>query len=245
MMKKRVVAAAFLALLALGLASGSWAETASAPVAGTVMVTEGKPQVLRQGEKSYARIKKGDYVYDGDSLKTGAKDQVALLFVGGAETRINNNSEFRIDSAADASKPTSLFSKLGQAWTNLVHGAAPVQPIEIHTPIAVCAVRGTQADVNVGDNMTVKVYEGHVDLSNDQGSQRMVAGQISQVSFGGAPSAVRKMAAGEYGTWQNGVAPKNVQQWRQSLMKASGQNRTLELKQKNGKDIKLHFQEKQ
>lgn len=242
MMKKQVMAFAFLALLALGAAMpGAWAK---APVAGTVTVVEGKPQVLRQGSASYAGIKKGDYVYDGDSVKTGADDKIALLFVGGAETRINNNSEFRIDSAADASKPTSLFSKLGQAWTELVHGANRVQPIEIHTPIAVCAVRGTQADVNVGQNMTVKVYEGHVDVSNDKGKQSMVAGQISQVAEGSAPSAARAMLPSERGSWQNAVAPKDIQQWRHSLMKAANQDRTLELKQKNGKDIKLHLQQK-
>jgi hypothetical protein len=49
-----------------------------------------------------------------------------------------------------------------------LHGKAGMQ---IKSPTAVAAVRGTEADVDVDNRMVVKVYEGLVDVSNDQGSQ--------------------------------------------------------------------------
>jgi hypothetical protein len=238
----RTWTAAALAFFALGVnTSAAWAKT---PIAGVVTAVTGKPRVQSEGEGAFKAIKRGGNVYEGDVIKTGKDDLIALIFVGGAELRINSGSTFQVDSGGGA-KPTSIFSELGQAWTNLVHGGAE---IEIHTPTAVCAVRGTQADVDINGDMTVKVYEGHVDLFNQKGKQSMTAGQLSQVSPGKGPQPPQAMTPAQYGTWQNTLKPQNVQQLRSMLIKTSDKERVLELKSnKNGKqtDIKVHLQKNQ
>ncbi len=230
--------------LALALTAVCWTGArAKTPIAGVVTAVTGKPQVQSEGEGAFKSLKNKQNVYEGDVLKTGKNDLIAMIFVGGAELRINSGSTFQVDSGG-GEKPTSVFSELGQAWTNLIHGGAQ---IEIHTPTAVCAVRGTQADVNVGGNMTVKVYEGFVDLQNEKGTVPMTAGQISQVIPGQAPQPPQKMTPAQYGTWQNTIKPQNVAQLRAALLKTAKKERTLELKSnKNGKqtDIKIHLNEK-
>lgn len=216
---------------------------AKTPIAGVITAVTGKPRLQANGESGFFPVKRGQNVYEGDVVKTGKNDLLSVIFVGGAEVRINANSRFQFDSGGGV-KPTSIFSELGQAWTQLVHGGAQ---IDIHSPTAVCSVRGTQADVSIGDGMTVKVYEGHVELFNQKGSQTLTAGQTASVASGGAPQAPQALPAGAQGTWQNTLKPQNVEEMRKALMNAAEQERVLEIKSnKNGKqtDIKMHFKKK-
>lgn len=232
-----------LALAAALLGTGPTAFAAKTPIAGVITAVTGKPRLQPNGESGFFPVKRGQNVYEGDVVKTGKNDLLSVIFVGGAEVRINNNSRFQFDSGGGA-KPTSIFSELGQAWTQLVHGGAQ---IDIHSPTAVCSVRGTQADVSIGDGMTVKVYEGHVELYNQKGSQSLTAGQTASVSAGAAPQAPQALPSSQYGTWQNTLKPQNVDGLIKALQDAAQQERVLELKSnKNGKqtDIKLHLKKK-
>ena len=142
-------------------------------------------------------------------------------------------------------KPTSVKTSLGQGWTRLLHGKSGIR---VRTPVAVCAVRGTEADIDYNGRMTVKVYEGHVDVSNDQGTQSMTAGQMTSVGGAGqAPAAPKAMEAGDIGTWQNGLKPADLDKSQGLLKLAAEKNRTLELEMdKDGqkKKIKINLEKK-
>jgi hypothetical protein len=235
------------ALLALGLASAGPAPAgaAAAPVAGVVISLEGHPQVVRASGKIYP-LKLNDILNEGESVKTGPKTRVGIAFVGGAELRINENSTFKLVSGG-GDKPTSVFTELGNAWTRLMKGNAR---IEVRTPSAVCAVRGTEADVKSGAGpMTVKVYEGHVDVSNDKGKTELAAGQLTQVAGAdAAPMAARAMTPKDYETWQKSLKAPNVSKSLQLLNAAALKRRSLDLKMKDksGKEkkVRLNFEKK-
>jgi hypothetical protein len=237
---KAVLASAGLLILATATAF------AAAPVAGVVISFEGKPEVQRAGEKDFRPLKFNEMLHEGDRVKTGHGVRVGIAFVGGAELRINEDSIFKMESGG-GSKPTSVFTEFGNAWTRLLHGRSGMQ---VRTPNAVAAVRGTEADVNLGSGpLTVKVYEGFVDVMNDKGTTALRAGQQTQVAGGGqAPQAAQAMSAQDYGTWQNALKAADLKKSLKILEAASTKDRSLDLdmKGKDGKPkkVRMHFEKK-
>ena len=206
---------------------------AAAPVAGVVISLEGKPEVQRAGEKKFMPLKFNDMLREGDTVKTGHGSRVGVAFVGGAELRINEDSNFKMENGG-GSKPTSVYTSLGNAWTRLLHGRSTIR---VRTPNAVAAVRGTEADVNCGAGpLTVKVYEGFVDVMNDKGTTALKAGQQTSVAGAGqAPQAAQTMSAQDYGTWQNALKAADLNKSLKLLEEVSSKDRALDLEMK-GKD---------
>ena len=225
----------------LVLTAASAFAAAAPPVAGVVISYEGKPEVQRAGEKDYKALKFNDMLREGDRVKTGHGVRVGIAFVGGAELRINEDSIFKMESGG-GSKPTSVFTEFGNAWTRLLHGRSGMR---VRTPNAVAAVRGTEADVNLGSGpLTVKVYEGFVDVMNDKGTTALKAGQQTSVAGGGqAPQPAQTMSASDYGTWQNALKAADLGKSLKILDAASVKQRTLDLnmKDKDGKPKKVRM----
>ncbi|MBI5202140.1 MAG: FecR domain-containing protein [Elusimicrobia bacterium] len=195
-----------LALLAAMAAMPAAAKGPTKPVAGIVVALEGKPEVKRAGSKSYGRLKMNDFVYEGEWLKTGKGERVAVAFIGGAEFKMNENSEFEVQSGGGSGQAASLKTTIGQAWTRMLHGLSGVK---VKTPMAVAAVRGTEADIDLDDptRLAVKVYEGHVDLLNASESKTLAtlaANQMATVGDGGAVQR-RAMGSGDHDSWQDGL----------------------------------------
>lgn len=231
------LAAAAAAALALGAPS---AEAAKSAVAGVVTAAYGKPEVKRSGEERFERVKINAFVYEGDTLRTKRREMVALAFVGGAEMRINEESVFLVEKGGGI-MPSRVRTRIGQAWTRLLHGRAQV---EIATSQAVASVRGTEADVEAGDRMTVKVYDGYVNVSNEHGSQDVSAGQMTQVgSQGAAPEAPRAMTAADRDPWFESIKPSDVEGQVDRLNKEAERVKELEI-ESGGKKIKLKFEKK-
>ncbi|MBI5594898.1 MAG: FecR domain-containing protein [Elusimicrobia bacterium] len=202
------------------------------PVAGVVVDLKGKPTLKSAADGKSARVALNQFVYNGDSVKTGTGEAAAIAFVGGAEMRINADSEFVIDSGGGA-KPTSVSTKVGQAWTRLLHGKSQM---EVHTPLAVAAVRGTEADVDVDQRLSVKVYEGLVDVQNQFGSQSLRAGMMTEVSGAGqAPQAPKTMKPEDYAKWQEDLSPKDLENALKKLDAEAERTGVLNLKFR-GKD---------
>ncbi len=122
----------------------------------------------------------------------------------------------------------------------------PGQPrLRTRTPAAVAAVRGTEADVESNERMTVKVYEGFVDVENKYGKQALSAGQMTQVaSAATAPEPPKTMTAADKQTWQDALKAEGVEKQIGRLQKEANRRRSLELKTKNGKTIKLNLEKK-
>jgi hypothetical protein len=225
------------------LAAGWLPETAAAAgkVNAIVIFVNNDVQVKRSGEQAFAPLALNDLLYAGDEIKTGEASQASLATKGGAEVRLNQNSTFNIEASGRVREMLRL--KMGQLWTRMLHKMAK---LEVRTPSAVCAVRGTEADIEQRDLLTVKVYEGHVDVTNAQGTQSLAAGQMSTVGAGAAPSAAKQMSSTDKGDWQENISVQDMQGFLDKL-KAEGGDKTLKLKvDKDGKskDIEIKLKKK-
>lgn len=174
-------------------------------MAAVVVFVSGDVKVKSDKAPDYSELKVNASLQPGDSIKTGPGAKASLVTKDGAEIRINQNSTFDIPGK---SRIRAMFNlAVGQVWSRMLHKKAR---LNVRTPSAVCAVRGTEADIEQKELMTVKVYEGHVDLSNGMGKQSLRAGQISTVAGGAAPAAPRQMSASEMGKWQEDIDVKDI-----------------------------------
>lgn len=195
-------------LLAAALAALAPAEPALAAgprAAGMAVFTEGAVR-LRRPAQAEAQLAVGDRLYLGDIVETGPASRASLVLVYGSEIRLNENTalEFIPGTASrDAVKVEN-----GQVWTRLLHHRGG---LSIRTPVAVCAVRGTEADVAQGETLTVKVYEGLVDVSNAAGTASLREGQMARVAGPGArPGRPFRLLPGLAGDWQEGATSPHI-----------------------------------
>lgn len=235
---------AWMAVAVLAATSAAALAAPKRPVAGVVVAIDGRPELKAKGEEKFKRLRINDFVYEGDSVKTDEGEKVAIAMIGGAEVRINENSVFEMESGGGR-QSASLKTTLGQAWTRMLHGMAGIR---VKTPMAVAAVRGTEADIDLEDpnRLAVKVYDGHVDLTNPEGTKTMAqlrAGQMSEVGDGGA-SAPRSMSQADYGTWQDGLQAKNMDDSLEKLREEGERTKTLKLIDKDGNVIEIPLQKK-
>ncbi|MFH1619976.1 MAG: FecR family protein [bacterium] len=244
--KRSLMAVAVCAALSVNLCI-IFTDSAEAALKAAAVVTsvKGKVEMKRADRKEFKKLRASVMLYEGDVITTGPSSQAALALTGGAEVRVNENSNFRVEPGG---RGETIKLALGQIWSRMLHKKARFR---VRTQTAVCAVRGTEADIEMRKLMTVKVYEGSVDLMNSSGKQSLRAGQMSQVSGpGAAPSAPRNMQSSDYGKWQDGIKVRDMNRLLESLKAASGgaAEKTMELDVKSGdqtKKLKLKLKKKQ
>ncbi|TPW21221.1 MAG: hypothetical protein FD126_899 [Elusimicrobia bacterium] len=190
--------------LAFGLAVsvGGTAFATAKPVVAVVVNVKGEPWL--DGKP----LKKNAFVYLGSVIETRAGGCVAAALVTGAEVRLNERTEARLDGGGGR-EGTSVTLVSGQVWIRHLQGKAGLQ---VRAPQAVVAASGAEADVAVGSRTAVRVYEGSVDVTNDRGKQPVAANQRTEV--GGtdqAPQAPTALLPKDFETWHTGCAGQDLQ----------------------------------
>ncbi len=229
-----LITATFLCAAALPVNSH-----AAGRISAIVVYASGDVKIQRGGETTWFPAKASELLYTGDSMETGPLSYASIALKFGSEVRLNENSILRIIPGNISADRLAL--DIGQVWTRLLQ---PRGRLEIGTPSAICAVRGTEADIEHRAGLTVKVYEGHVELSNSAGRRSLAAGQMSMVAGPGeAPAAPTRMKAPDFGTWQESVRVKNMRRYLDKLAAASGEKKVKLQITKDGKtkdlDIKV------
>ena len=215
--KEGVMKVKLIGLVLMCLVSLTGPVFSAGKVNAVVVYAKGEVQVKRSGEQAYGELKVNDLLYAGDSIKTGAMSRVGLVTKGGADIRLNENSSFDLVPGSSVRELIQLSA--GQLWTRMLHKMAK---INVRTPSAVCAVRGTEADIEQRSLLTVKVYEGHVDVQNSLGKQTLSAGQMTTVAgANAAPDAPKKMGGQDNGKWQEAVNVSDYDKFIK-LLKESG-----------------------
>ncbi|MBI5242611.1 MAG: FecR domain-containing protein [Elusimicrobia bacterium] len=220
--------------LAAGLAGGAFARE-RAPVCAVATAVEGSPR-LEQGARQ-GPLKTGQFLRQGDVVRTREGDLAAIAMLSGVEVRINGNTVFDVVDGGSGDRAAELSMKAGQVWTRLMNKKAAMK---VNSILATMSIRGTEADLELANRLAVRVYEGHVELSNKHGRSFLDAGNMAFVmSAAEAPEQPRPMSASDHLTWQNGINPKDAQAQLEKLREESKKQGTLEFKLKSGKGIKL------
>lgn len=125
----------------------------------------------------------------GDVLRTNATGQLAILFSDRTQIRMGRNATLVVKQVTSGSgADTVLELQAGTIWARAERGGPGV---EVQTPAAAAAIRGTDWTMTVeGSRTSLSVLEGEVRLSNPQGSVDVREGEGAVASIGQAPQKV-------------------------------------------------------
>lgn len=138
------------------------------------------------------KVKKSDLLTQGDSLTTGRNSLAKLLFADGSNIDIQPNSNLGIQASYKyAGKETFVtILKLVKGRTEVSANPDHVvgNTLQIQTPSAVAAVRGTQFRVGAEDNIALQeTLEGNVAFSASGQEVLLAKGYGSVAEKGKAP----------------------------------------------------------
>lgn len=131
---------------------------------------------------SVRALERGDPIYEGDTLRTGARARAQLRFTDGARMSLRPDSELAVDDyefqeAAPPARARSALSLRRGGFRTATGRVADRNRsgYRVTTPFAVIGVRGTDwsaaiTDIGEGDNLFLGVDEGAITAENDGGS---------------------------------------------------------------------------
>ncbi|MBL9169079.1 MAG: TonB-dependent receptor [Verrucomicrobiales bacterium] len=178
---------------------------AGSPTNGVVVLSiEGeKAQVAisRSGSSSWDPAYVGQVLQPGDRGRTGPDSRLSLRLSDLSFLRISERSEFTIK------QPPSSDQTYGMAlWKGLLYLFHRDKPgsTRIDSRTASAATRGTEFVVAVDEasqQMTLTVLAGAGELTNDQGSVEVPAGERGGAALGGKPERLPRVEANNVIQW--------------------------------------------
>lgn len=180
----------------------------SAQMAGVITTIKGDVQILPYQKSTYLPAKTGEFLYEGDTVKTLKKSQIAITLTNGVVMKLNQNTEFSFDVTSSIEKIGSQIKMAaGQIWSSV----RPKTKFEIHTPVAIVAVRGTEFDVNYGGGkLDLSVYKGIVQLKNKYGESDVNEGESSSATGDNPPEPPKKMKKETKDKWEEELRVKGA-----------------------------------
>ena len=144
----------------------------AAPAGARAMLTafSGTVQVHQQ---AWIPVKNAPYpIENGDTVRTAGRGSATLTFADGSRVELAGNTAFTLEETAPGSYIMGL--SLGRLKAFVAHIAS--RSFQVRTPTAVCAVRGTEFQVEVaGDGRTnVDLYKGLLAVSDHHGGQLLL-----------------------------------------------------------------------
>ena len=140
------------------------------PTTAQVLLVYGEVNVTNAVGVESRKVKKGDLLAQGDTLQTGKNSLAKLLFADGSNIDIQPNSNLSIQASYKyAGKETYVTHlKLVKGRTEVSANPQHIEgnSLQIQTPSAIAAVRGTQFRVGADDNIALQeTLEGKVAFS--------------------------------------------------------------------------------
>ena len=134
---------------------------------GKITLPLGKVEVsLSEGK--WERAKPNQKVFEGNVIRTQARSRCEITLTGGGKVRISENSELELNEAEvkPMAKSFNANLKKGNVWVSAKAAFGEKKSINLRTPTAVAAIRGTKYRAKAGDDeSSVLVYDGRVDVN--------------------------------------------------------------------------------
>jgi hypothetical protein len=134
-------------------------------------------------------------VFSGDKIETKRESRCEITLRSGDVTRIDENSIYtleEIEATKETVKATSFLS-IGRLWSTIRKVFSSDDYVQVKSPSAVIAVRGTiyRVDVEEDSSTSLRVYDGEVEVSPSQESfGALPRGQLDQPRPLGPPTDV-------------------------------------------------------
>src|SRR5918993_2380888 len=183
----RLLAAASVLALSLADAQAQAPMPRQAPVAGAIVAAKGGEEMRFVREDLWRAAQLQQSVVGGDTLRTNEIGNLAILFADQTQIRVGRNSTLTVNGIAGGQAGnTQLNLQAGNIWARAARGGSGV---DVKTPAAVAAIRGTDWSLSVeGGRTSLIVLEGVVELTNPQGSVTVRQGEGAVASIGQAPT---------------------------------------------------------
>jgi FecR-like protein len=183
----RLMAAASALALSLADAGAQSPVPRQNPAAGAIVAAKGGEEMRFVQEDLWRAAQIQQSVVGGDTLRTNAIGNLAILFSDQTQIRVGRNSTLTVNDVATNAGNTQLNLQAGNIWARAARGGSGV---DVKTPAAVAAIRGTDWSLSVdGSGKTsLVVLEGVVQLSNPQGSVTVGQGEGAVAAVGQAPT---------------------------------------------------------
>ncbi len=183
----RLLAAASSLVLCLAEAHAQTPIPRPLPAVGSIVAAKGGEELRFVREDLWRAAQIRQDVIGGDVLRTNAIGNLAILFADRTQIRVGRNSTLTVnDVAGIGSGTTALSLDAGSIWARAARGGSGV---DVKTPAAVAAIRGTDWSLSVeGGRTSLVVLEGVVELRNAQGSVVVRQGEGAVASIGQAPT---------------------------------------------------------
>jgi len=132
----------------------------------------GKAQVLPAGLSEWRLVAKGDTLSNGDQLHTFRGAKATLAFDDGSKVEIGPNSNFTLDTSATEGVSVRLTLGSLRSWVEHMAG----RRFEVHTPTAVCSVRGTEfsVDVDAQGRTGIQMFSGILAVGDNRGNEMLI-----------------------------------------------------------------------
>ena len=174
-------------LILLTVPRGVSAENAKVAI---VVDSRGDASITSPGQPAQ-KLAVGTEVSEGDIIATGPSAYVKLILTDSSIVKLNQNTQFDVRvTKPEETKGTIFDVKIGQMFMKVFKEKDVAKKFVINTPTSVCAVRGTEIDINVDQAgaATYTLYSGNVDISNDQGTVQLTEGNQTQTQQNQPPS---------------------------------------------------------
>ncbi|WP_201836378.1 FecR domain-containing protein [Microvirga zambiensis] len=183
----RLLAATSALVLCLADAQAQVPVPRTTPAAGAIVAAKGGEEMRFVREELWRSALIQQSVLGGDTLRTNEIGNLAILFADQTQIRVGRNSTLTVNDVAGSNAGTTQLSlQGGNIWARAARGGSGV---DVKTPAAVAAIRGTDWSLSVeGGRTSLIVLEGVVELSNAQGSVTVRQGEGASVSIGQAPT---------------------------------------------------------
>lgn len=157
--------------------------------AGSIVQATGESEVRFTAAELWQDAEVQQVLLGGDALRTGPLGGLAILFADQTQIRVHNNSQLLVREVGGDGGPARMDLNSGAVWARAVTGGSGV---EIATPAATAAIRGTDWSLAVGPDgkTTLVVLSGVVELSNEFGRVSVGRGEAAVAAVGSAPAKI-------------------------------------------------------
>jgi len=194
----------YILLIMLILVTTAFAQKQSS---AKVKFVIGDVQRLPAKQTSWLKAKLNGKVFQGDRIKTASNSRVEIEMPDGSKLRIDQSTIFdikEIKTKEDDGEDKMSFSLwAGNIWAKFKKVVSGRQDRRIESPSAVVAIRGTELEINVDQQLTTKVSvsEGLVAVSSKDADGQVMVGSNQQTT-------VRKGHAPTEPTQSSGQGPQ-------------------------------------
>ncbi len=151
----------------------------AAELSGKLTAVEGEAFLKARGGAAEIAAKVGDEITSGMSLRTGGNGRVEARLADGSLLALKPGSSIMLSPSKRQQKKSAVVLFFGRLWSKVSPGKTGGAGYEVATPNAVCGVRGTEFETQVGDDgsLRMQVTAGKVAVSGDRGQGEAGAGE--------------------------------------------------------------------